>query len=238
MWQSGFNFERNGVIVKELNVYLLPGMGADRRLYDPIDIQFGRLHYIEWEFQEEAKTMGDYAHILTSQITTDNNVYIGSSMGGMMAVEMEFAKPSERLILLSAPASRKEFPPLLNTVAGMRAGKWFSPRQLYRLNRLADSFMGFKNKEDRALFYDMLEGYGPDFLHFAVNAILDWDRKERPSDYLQVIGGNDALFKKKRMTSPVMIEGSGHFMTFEQPEALTDILNRELERIQERINQR
>lgn len=222
--------------MSELNIYLLPGMGADKRLYDPIGLTVGKHHFIEWEHIPEAITLTDYAEHLVSNIRTENNVYIGSSMGGMMAVEMQHLKPSDRLILLSAPASRDEFPPLLNRVRDLRMGKWFNPNQLYKLNRLADTFMGFKDKDDRQLFYEMLEGYGPEFLHYAVNAILNWDQRKRPDNYFQIIGDKDALFKQKRMIDPVMVQGSGHFMTFEQPKILTDLLNQELRRIEKNLS--
>lgn len=215
----------------DINVYLLPGLAADRRLYERMTLEVGTLHYLEWEYLPEAKTMTDYAEELIGGIKTENNVFIGSSMGGMMASEMASLRKSDRLILLSAPAAREEFSGMLKGVSAIRVAKWFKPKQLMKINRLADTFMGFRTEEDRKLFYEMLEKYGPEFLHFALNAIFDWNRSERPEDYLQVIGANDKLFKPQKMRSPILIPDAGHFMTFEQPERLSRIVNTELDRL-------
>ncbi|MDG1262478.1 MAG: alpha/beta hydrolase [Flavobacteriales bacterium] len=213
---------------KDVNIYLFPGMGADERLFKPISIDHGNLHYIRWKHVPGARTMRDYAEHMCASITTENNIYLGSSLGGMMAREMASVRKPLDLILLSAPASRKEFPPVLNLAGALRMGRWFGPKTTFKLNRLADTFMGFSDPDDRALFYDMLTSYEPAFIHFAINAILEWERPDRPEDYFQLIGTKDALFKTKRMKAPATIEGAGHFMTFEEPDQISEYVNRRI----------
>ncbi|MEO0405553.1 MAG: alpha/beta hydrolase, partial [Bacteroidota bacterium] len=223
-----------GIILdKTLNIYLLPGMGADERLFEKMDIKHGNLHHLRWEYVEGCVTLSDYAAVLCERIQTENNVLIGSSMGGMMAVEMYRIGTFDDLILLSAPSSTLEFPPVLKTFGKLNAGKWFGKKTLFKLNRAANLFMGFQNEEHEKLFYEMLEGYGPDFLKYAVNAILKWDLKEAPNEYLQIIGSKDRLFKLKRMPKAIVLEGSGHFMTFEQPEEITKLVNARLAALSE-----
>lgn len=212
----------------DINIYLFPGMGADERLFKPISIEHGNLHYIKWKHFPEARTMRDYAELMCASICTENNIYLGSSLGGMMAREMASLKKPLDLILLSAPASRREFPPVLNFASRLRVGRWFGPKTTFKLNRLADAFMGFSNPDDRALFYDMLSSYEPEFIHFAINAVLEWDSKDQPENYFQLVGTKDALFKPKRMKSPATIEGAGHFMTFEKPQEISDYVNRRI----------
>jgi pimeloyl-ACP methyl ester carboxylesterase len=146
-------------------------------------------------------------------------------MGGMLACELHALLPADRLVLLSAPASRAEFPRPMRALSRLRTGKWFTPSGLMRMNRLSDTFMGFKSQADRGWFYENLRTYGPDFLHFAVNAILDWDRRERPARYLQIVGDRDRLFRHHRMHRPTVIPGSGHFLTLEQPDRLRALLH-------------
>lgn len=213
----------------EVNVHWLPGMGADRRLFTKIQVQKVNHHYHEWRHLPEAKSLSDYAEWLASQIQTTDNVYIGSSMGGMMATELMRVKPADHLILLSAPTGRHEFPLLLKNLSAIRIGRWFTPRQMHALNRMANTFMGFKSEEDKALFFEMLEGYGPDFLHFAVNAILDWKPAAINHPYVQIVGGDDRLFKSHKMRSPIVLPGAGHFMTWEKPEDLSALIQKEID---------
>jgi pimeloyl-ACP methyl ester carboxylesterase len=214
----------------EVHAYLIPGMGADKRLFDPIELKSVQIHVLEWEYIPGISSLEEYARHLAQKISTTNNIYIGSSMGGMMAVELHAVKPANELVLLSAPASRLEYPPILKAASRLRAGKWFNAKQLKQMNAVADMFMGFSNNNHRAVFYEMLDAYGHDFLKYAVNAILDWDRKERPNAYLQIIGSEDRLFKAHRMKRPVVLEGSGHFLTYEQAKELSRIINEHLEK--------
>ena len=209
---------------------LIPGMAADERLFEPLKLSFGTPHPIRWRCVPGVRSLADYARVLADELPDRQGrevVYIGSSMGGMLACELHALLPADRLVLLSAPASRAEFPRRIRALSQLRTGKWFTPSGLMRINRLSDTFMGFKSQADRGWFYENLRTYGPDFLHFAVNAILDWDRRERPARYLQIVGDRDRLFRPHRMQNPIVIPGSGHFLTLEQPDRLSEILNRE-----------
>ena len=206
-------------------------MGADERLYEPIDIQHGTLHYIRWEYQEECKSLEDYAAFLCRKINTTNNVLIGSSMGGMVAVEMYKIQPFLGLVLLSAPSSVREFPLSLRIAGALKLAHAVPKGLMFRMNRFANTFMGFQSKEHEEVFFEMLESYGPDFLNYAVKAIPDWNQKNPPEKYLQIIGSKDRLFKIRKMNNPHVIEGSGHFMTFEQPEILSQLINEYLKKL-------
>ena len=212
-----------------IKAYFLPGMAADLRLYSKMTIEGVEPVFIDWPHPEGAKTLTDYAHLLADRFmrSDEPHVLVGSSMGGMMAVELSHITAPVHTYLLSAPATRREFPDLLNRLRASRVHKLLGPKTVFRINRLADVFMGFKSDEDRALFYDMLEGYGPEFLHFAVNAVLEWDRQEPPAAYTQILGSDDKLFPPKRAEAPAhVIEGGGHFTTFEYPDELSALLNR------------
>ena len=211
-----------------IKAYFLPGMAADRRLYSKMTIEGVEPVFIDWPHPGQAKTLTDYAHVLVDRFITpqEPHVLVGSSMGGMMAVELAHLTSPLHTYLLSAPATRREFPQLLNRLRASRLHKALGPKIVFRINRLADVFMGFKTEEDRALFYEMLEGYGPEFLHFAVNAVLEWDRQEPPAAYTQILGSEDKLFPPKRAEAQAhVIEGGGHFTTFEYPDELSALLN-------------
>ncbi|MFM1931643.1 MAG: hypothetical protein RL226_946 [Bacteroidota bacterium] len=219
----------------KLNVHWFPGMGADERLFKAITVEGVVNHFHKWKFRPEARSLKDYAELLAHEIEGEHVVYIGSSMGGMMATELMRVKPAMHLILLSAPASPNEFPILLKSLGSLRVGRWMGPSTLFKVNRLANTFMGFKNPEDKQLFYEMLEGYGPEFLHYAVNAILEWKAKHPDFEYTQIIGTEDKLFKMNKMRSAIPVEGSGHFMTWEQPKTLEALIQSEINRIRETL---
>jgi pimeloyl-ACP methyl ester carboxylesterase len=214
----------------ELNFYLIPGMGADSRLYQRYQLP-GKIHFIQWVHPKNSRTLGDYSKMIAEQVTTKNNVIIGSSMGGMLATELSRHISTLATILLSAPIGRQQFPWFLKAISASRVHNLISPRGIMRLVKICDVFMGFKSKEQRALFYEMLHSNGADFLHFNVRAVLDWSNIHPPTgDYIQIIGDRDFLFDVSRIPDAIALKGSGHFTTFEKSDEICGIIRDELVR--------
>lgn len=209
-----------------IHYYLIPGMGADHRLFQHFRLEHGEVHYLNWKHHRDSRNLADYARIMAEDITTERNVIIGSSMGGMVTVELAKIVRPEAAILVSAPTGRHEFPPVLKAVNAMRIHRALKPAQIGKITSLADLFMGFKNAEQRALFYDMLKGNGNDFLHFSIRAVLEWNNTEMPDiPFVQIIGSEDRLFTKKRSPQAIIVEGSGHFTAFEKATEVSEIIN-------------
>jgi len=152
-------------------------------------------------------------------------------MGGMVTVELARKINPLAVILISAPTGRHEFPRVLKVFDRLKIHRMITPKQIMRISRLADLFMGFKTHEQRTLFYEMLDGNGPEFLHFSVNAVLGWNNKEIPGcPFIQIIGTKDKLFKKRKIKDAITIEGSGHFTAYEKAEEVSKIINTYVEK--------
>jgi pimeloyl-ACP methyl ester carboxylesterase len=213
----------------DLHVYLIPGMGADRRLYSRMNIAHGNVRVLEWQPHRNARNLEEYAHIMAEKIDTKRNVIVGSSMGGMMAVELSRIVKPLSTILLSAPTGRHQFPPLLKAVHRTRLSSLLRPHQIMKASWLADTFMGFRNAEERELFHSMLRSNGPEFIHFSLKAVLGWQNTRPPEgDFIQILGDRDKLFTPKRIPDAMVLAGGGHFTAFEKAEELSGIINRYL----------
>ncbi len=216
---------------KHLNYYLIPGMGADHRLYAHCELKHGTIHYLDWIPAQKSRSLQEYAALMANEIRTDNNIIIGSSMGGMVTVELARQIKPMAAVLISAPVGRHEFPRVLKVFDMLKIHRAITPNQIMKISKLADLFMGFKNDEQRALFYEMLKGNGPDFLHFSVNAVLGWKNKEAPDcPFIQILGTQDRLFKKEKIKEAICIEGSGHFTAYEKAQEVSEIINNYIEK--------
>jgi pimeloyl-ACP methyl ester carboxylesterase len=200
-------------------------MGADYRLFEQIKLPEGRIHHLDWRDPGEAKTLTEYAAMIAPMIEKENSILIGSSMGGMLAVELSKLINPDAVILLSAPVYRSQFPRILKMTAAIRIYKLFNSRSIMFMSRLADVFMGFEKREDRTLFYEMLHKNGGKFLRFAVEAVLLWDNgDDLKCPWVQIIGDRDKLFPPNRMSSPLVIRNGGHFTTWEQPQQCSEAI--------------
>lgn len=212
--------------VESINYYLIPGMGADERLFSNFSLQYGTVTKLNWIPHEDSRNLSDYAALMSKRVTTENNIIIGSSMGGMVAVEMAKIINPLSTILVSAPTGRHQFPRVLKTFDFIKLHRALTPSQVMRIAGLADLFMGFKTPEQRAMFYDMLKSNGPEFLHFSIGAVLGWKNKEvPPGDFIQLIGTQDKLFDPRKIPGSIPLEGKGHFAAFEAGDQLSAIIN-------------
>lgn len=208
-----------------INYYLIPGMGADKRLFQHFNLTGGNVHHLDWIPHRGSKNLAEYAALMAERITTEKNVIVGSSMGGMVTVEIAKLIQPEGAVLVSAPSGRHEFPQVLKNLNALRLHRALTPKQMLRISTLADLFMGFKTGEQRAMFYDMLRGNGEDFLHFSVAAVLEWKNTTPPPvPFLQILGTKDRLFKQDKIPNAVMLEGSGHFTAFERGKEVSEII--------------
>lgn len=210
-----------------IHYYLIPGMGADKRLFQHFHLPNGTVHHLDWVPHGDSRNLREYASIMAECIQTDRNILVGSSMGGMVTVEIAKQIKPLGAVLVSAPAGRHQFPRSLKSLNALKLHRALNARQVMRISRLCDLFMGFKTPEQRAMFYDMLEGNGPEFLHFSVGAVLEWQNTLPPDvPYLQILGSQDKLFNAKKIPTAHVIEGSGHFTAFEKGKEVSEIIVR------------
>lgn len=209
----------------ELNYYLIPGMGADKRLFTNFHLPNGNVHHLDWIPHESSKNLSEYAALMANRIRTDRNIIIGSSMGGMVTVEIAKLIKPLGAVLVSAPTGRHEFPRRLKGLSALKLHRALNARQVMGISKLCDLFMGFKTKEQRSMFYDMLQSNGQEFLHFSVGAVLEWKNTTPPSvPLLQILGSEDKLFNPKKIRNSITIEGSGHFTAFEKGKEVSEII--------------
>ncbi len=215
-----------------INYYLIPGMGADKRLFQHFNLTNGKVHHLDWIPHGSSKNLAEYATLMAERITTEKNVVVGSSMGGMVTVEIAKLIQPKGAVLVSAPSGRHEFPQVLKNLNALRLHRALTPKQVLRISTLADLFMGFKTDEQRAMFYDMLRGNGEDFLHFAISAVLEWKNTTQPTvPFIQILGTHDRLFKQHKIPNAVMLEGSGHFTAFERGKEVSEIIMKWAEKL-------
>jgi pimeloyl-ACP methyl ester carboxylesterase len=208
-----------------INYYLIPGMGADKRLFQHFQLPNGNVHYLDWIAHGSSRNLSEYAALMAHRIQTENNIIIGSSMGGMVTVEIAKQINPLGAVLVSAPTGRHEFPLSLKSLSALKLHRALSAKQVMRISKLCDLFMGFKTDQQRTMFYDMLKGNGEDFLHFSVGAVLEWDNiTPPPVPFIQILGSKDKLFSHERIRSAHVIDGSGHFTAFEKGKEVSEII--------------
>ena len=210
-----------------LHIYLIPGTGADARLFSKLDLppQYC-LHHIEYTTPEEGMNMNQYARALAVQIdTTEEYFILGVSLGGMLAIEMNtFLKP-EKTILISSAKTIHELPggyrfqrkfPIYKLI-GPKLAKWGS--------QIAQPIFEHDRKEEKETFKSMLKAKDPLFLDRAIAMTMSWDRLSAPFENVYHIHGEkDHTIPIRNVNADYIVDKGSHLITLTRAADVSDIL--------------
>src|SRR3546814_1935076 len=115
-------------------IYLLPGMGADHRLFSRLDLPGLNPKVLQWVPPGEGDSLGDYAKKLQPQITsTEDAVLLGVSLGGMLAVELARLARFRKIILISSAKTCLEIPFYFRKAGKAGWHRWITADRLVRM---------------------------------------------------------------------------------------------------------
>lgn len=196
-------------------VFLIPGLGADHRIYRHIDVHGYNAAYVEWIEPTKGDTLTTYAQKLIDHYQIKpGSIVIGNSLGGMIAVEIAKKIDLNKAILISSIKTASEAPP---------SYKWFRLIPLYRIlpAKLFNSLGGIvrfafgrMSKTDQELFIDMLHQASHTFVKWAVGAVLHWKNDIIPPNAYHITGDDDHVFPHKYIKGAEIVHGGTHLMIF------------------------
>ena len=95
------------------SVYFLPGLGADKRLFEK-QLQAGLpITILEWKTPNKNESIQAYTERMAADIPqTDNLIIGGVSLGGIMAIEIAKIVKPKKVIIISSIKNRSELPAL------------------------------------------------------------------------------------------------------------------------------
>ena len=211
-------------------VYLIPGQGADYRLYKNLEIDTTfEVRHIDYFTPEKYWSMNDFARELAKQIdTTRQFSVVGVSLGGMLATEInDFLKP-EKVIVISSAKNRKEFPFRYRLQKGLPVYK-IIPAPLVKLGaRILQPLVEPDRKKDKKTFITMLKAKDPKFLWRTVKIIMEWERIENDEKIIHIHGDNDHTLPARNINFNYLVEEGSHMMVLTKGALISDIVNQEL----------
>lgn len=185
-------------------IYVLPGMGADRRMYpgpwrDLPDVQF-----IDWHAADAATSVTELAACVRERAgMTDDCVLIGSSLGGMVAAELCKLVRVRHLFLVGSAIHPDEVGVLMRAAAPMARVVPF---------RAAQEFVGNLGGE----LFQMFHASDPDFMRRMCRAIVTWSGYTRHGERLHRIHGTRDVIIPAPATADLLLD-AGHLLAMTNP---------------------
>ncbi|MFN6177307.1 MAG: alpha/beta fold hydrolase [Flavobacteriales bacterium] len=201
-----------------MDLYLLPGLGADHRLFGKLDLPGHTIHYLDWPEMPEGSLLRDYASVLAAKVDTKRpHTLIGVSMGGMVAQELAILSRPERVVIVSSWKGPQEMPPPLKLLRGTHPERILSKVFIQRSLPFMRWQMGVESAESSTLFDGLLMVHTLAQLKVQINACLSWDGPlARAKGLVHIHGDHDRLMPIGYIEQPIVVKGGGHFMVFDR----------------------
>jgi len=206
-------------------IFLIPGLGADARIFQYIDLQGHETIPVKWLEPDKQDTLATYAQKLIDHYSiTPQSIVIGNSLGGMLTIEIAKKVDLDKAILISSIKTINE---------AQRSFKFYRLLPLYKLiptkwltytGFMVKKVMGKMSKHHQELFVSMLKGTSPAFVKWALGAIPQWDNQIIPPNIYHIAGDKDAIFPYKRIKGATIIEGGTHIMIFNRAKQINSWL--------------
>ena len=212
--------------MKKTNVYLIPGQGADYRLFNNFDLGDSfLLKHIEYNIPKKGMSLKDYAVELSKQIDYKSDfILVGTSMGGMLACEMmDFLTP-KKVIIISSAKCRKELP------ARYKYQKYFP---LYKvlpgvIGKIGAIILQPIVEPDRNVekdtFVKMLKAKHPKFMKRSIKMVIEWNRKELNDTVYHIHGNNDNTLPLKNISANHIVKNGSHMMTLTRGKEISELI--------------
>ncbi len=202
-----------------MDVYLIPGLGADHRLFAKLDLTGYDVQYLDWPAMPVGSTLNDFASKLAEKIDhTRSHALIGVSMGGMVAQELAAMTKPKKVVIISSWKGAQEMPTHIRLMRGTHPERMLTKAIMERGLPVVRWQMGVRSPEAVALFDELIKVHSLEQMKVQVNACLSWNGPKEPvKDLVHIHGDKDHLMPISAIEGPRMIAGGGHFMVFNKP---------------------
>jgi hypothetical protein len=206
------------------HLYLISGLGADKRVFEYLDLKAYHTTCIEWLPPKEDETLSDYAKRLLPQITTEKPVLMGVSFGGIMAVEISKLIEVEKIIQISSISCCEDIPTPNKLVAFFKLNKLIPATFFTVVNEGLFWFFGAETKREKAVLKSIMEDSDPDFVKWGIDKVLNWDHVGAVDKMITIHGSDDRIFPMEK--PDYCIQGGGHLMVLNRSKEISEIINK------------
>ena len=197
---------------------LLPGMGADDRLFAPQREAFGeQLVVPKWIAPLENDTIATYAQRLAEKVDPKQPCFVGgASFGGFVAMEMARHLQTVAIFLIGSVRSSNELPPSLRALRPIR--KLLVATPLETLAKAAATTARISTGNARGGVIAQFAHADALFIRWACEAVLTWN--QTPSDpvprkvpVFQIHGASDTILPARFTRPTKLVKGGGHVLS-------------------------
>jgi len=155
-------------------------------------------------------------------------ILIGLSFGGMLAVEIAKKFPALQLILIASISHHRYLPKYYRIAyrAGMHRilGTNIIKKAVY-----VKRYFTSESKDDKTIIRQMARDMDPEFVQWAIRAVVNWQTNEEELPVYHIHGTKDLILPFAVNKIQYKIPGAGHLMIFDRAHEINLVLKSLLE---------
>jgi pimeloyl-ACP methyl ester carboxylesterase len=207
-------------------IYLLSGLGADKRVFDFIEFGDFPVKHIDWIPPFTDESIEAYAQRLTTQIKDSQPILIGVSFGGIIAMEIAKQTDCKKVILISSAETKYEIPFLFRLAGSLRLYKLIPAAIFKNVNSFTQWMFGTTSQAENDLLKEIIKSTDEKFLKWAIHKIASWKNIHTLLNSIKIHGTNDRILPSKK--ADYLIESGGHFMIVNKASKISKIIQSSL----------
>ncbi|MFL2638736.1 MAG: alpha/beta hydrolase [Flavobacteriaceae bacterium] len=212
------------------NVYLMPGMSANSRIFEKIKLTNSiKCYYLEWIQPKSNESIEEYALRFSKLITNKKPILIGVSFGGVLMQEVSKIIKVKKVIIISSIKTNAELP------THMKFGRVTKSYKLLPLKWIGDiefliSFVFGPVVEKRIKLYKKyLTVRDKNYLNWCIRELIEWKHLKPLKNVVHIHGSKDLIFPSVFIKNYIEIVDGDHAMILKKAEFLNkkilDIIN-------------
>lgn len=200
--------------MSKIPVYFMPGLAASPAIFERIklDESVFETHLLEWEIPKQKESLSDYALRISQKIKHENPILIGVSFGGILVQEISKHIKAQKVIIISSVRSNLEFPRRMKIGKTTKAYKLIPMKLILNIENLAKYSFGEKVKKRIKLYEKFLAVRDLNYLQWAVESVILWDRNTVDDNVIHIHGDQDDVFPIKYINKCIVVKGGTHIM--------------------------
>lgn len=200
--------------MNKIQVYFMPGMAASPTIFERIQLPESQFdcHYLEWILPEKGEILTHYAARMAQQVRHQNAILIGVSFGGVLVQEMRPFVHPKKIIIISSIKSASELSRKMKLARTTKAYKLIPTQLFENVELLAKFAFGNYVKQRIKLYEKYLSVRNKDYLDWAIEQIINWQRQETDPTVIHIHGDADEVFPIQYIKNPIILKGGTHIM--------------------------
>lgn len=200
--------------MSKIPVYFMPGLAASSSIFERIELpkDIFEIHLLEWFMPEKQETLPNYAERMAAKVIHENAVLVGVSFGGILVQEMAQFLKLRKVIIISSVKSNTELPRRMKIAKTTKAYKLLPTGLLENIESLVKYAFGDVLKQKLKLYEKFLHMRDKEYLDWAIEQVICWDRKIADPNVIHIHGDADEVFPSKYIKEFINIKDGTHAM--------------------------